>query len=61
MNTADRDDAGIYRVLDSALAQEIITINEFRSKLGLPEVAGGDVTIKGNSIESVLQKKKEKR
>jgi len=61
MSTADRDDAGIYRVLDSALAQEIITINEFRSKLGFSEISGGDVTIKGNSIESVLKSKKERR
>lgn len=61
MSNANKEDSGIYRVLDSALAQEIITINEFRSKLSLPEILGGDVTIKGNSIESVLQKKKEKR
>jgi hypothetical protein len=44
-------------VLDAAFGQEIITVNEFRQLLGLERVTGGDVTVKGRSLEQAWKEK----
>ncbi|WP_024953186.1 hypothetical protein [Cobetia crustatorum] len=61
MNSKSENEIGFYKALDSALAQELISVNEFRSKLGFAYINSGDVTIKGNVLESVWEEKKKRK
>lgn len=38
------------KALDSAFGQNLITINEFRSLLGLPPIENGDKTKSGKTL-----------
>lgn len=44
-------------VLDAAYGQEVITLNEFRLLLGLECVDGGDITVKGRSLQDAIHNK----